>query len=263
MNKNKVLFCLGILFLILPFGLKYADGKRQQNFVATYELEVENVDRSKLTECMEEAELYNEELYKYDRFNNEVYEEQLNLFGNGVKGSIEIPKINLKLPIYHGTEEEILTNGIGHLKESSLPVAGVNVHSILTGHRGLPEAELFTRLDELEKEDVFFLNICDKKHTYVVCDVQVVRPEDVEILEIQPEKSLVSLVTCTPYGINTHRLVVTGAYQEEIEIEETEIEVNTFSKRDIFFVALPVGLLAIGIVRYVRKRGERNETRKC
>ena len=114
---------------------------------------------------------------------------------------------------------------------------------------------------QMEKEDVFFLNICDKKHTYVVCDVQVVRPEDVEILEIQPEKSLVSLVTCTPYGINTHRLVVTGAYQEEIE--DTEIEVNTFSKRDIFFVALPVGLLAIGIVKCMRKRGERNEARKC
>ena len=251
---NRALFFSGILLLLLPLGLKFYGNQRQQEFVFTYESEIEKTDESKLELELEEAFKYNETLYLTDEFHEEDYEEQLNLFGNGVMGSIEIPKIHLKLPVYHGTEEEILTNGIGHLKESSLPVQGENTHSILTGHRGLPEAELFTRLDEMEKSDFFYLNICGQKFTYRVCDIQVVKPEEVEILEIQPGRSLVSLITCTPYGINTHRLVVTGEYFEELEPEAAEN--SCVSTRDIVFLAIPALLLGIGMVYYLRKRGQ-------
>lgn len=249
---NKALFVGGMLLLLLPIGLRFWEDKSQHDFVATYEKELEEIDMSKLDKCLEEAYLYNESLYLTGKAEEEEYEKQLNVFDNGIMGSIEIPKINLKLPIYHGTEEEILTNGVGHLKESSLPIGGQNSHGVLTGHRGLPNAQLFTRLDELEEEDIFLLHVCGKQIMFRVTNIQIVRPEDVEILEIQPGKELVSLVTCTPYGINTHRLVVTGErYEETVKVEE--IEVNVVSKRDIIFLALPILLLGMGIVIHRRK----------
>ena len=233
--------------------MKFWGNHRQQEFVSTFEKEMEKMDTTKLETSLENAAAYNERLYLTDEFQEEEYEKQLNVFGNGVMGSVEIPRIDVKLPVYHGTEEEILTNGIGHLKESSLPVHGENCHSILTGHRGLPEAELFTRLDELKIEDVFYVNICGERFSYRVCDVQVVKPEEVEILEIQPGRSLVSLITCTPYGINTHRLVVTGEYFEELEPEV--VEVKQVANRDILFLTIPVVLFAAGIYFHLRKRG--------
>lgn len=252
---NKIVFFLGILLLLLPFGLKYIENNNQQDFIATYEKEVKSMESEKLKSTIEKAVLYNENLYLTDEFESETYEKQLNIVGNGVMGSIEIPKINLKLPIYHGTEEEILTNGVGHLKESSLPVPGENVHGILTGHRGLPDAQLFTRLDEMKKEDIFCIHICGESFWYKVCEIQVVKPEEVEILEIQPGRSLISLITCTPYGINTHRLVVMGEYYEEPQVEE--VEVDRISNRDVLFLLIPVVLCAIGKARAL------NETRKC
>lgn len=252
---NRTLFTLGILLLLLPFGLKFYGNHRQQEFVSTYEREVEKIEGSKLQSILEAAYTYNEELYLSDEFHEEEYESQLNMFGNGVMGSVEIPKIDVKLPVYHGTEEEILTNGIGHLKESSLPVKGENCHSVLTGHRGLPEAQLFTRLDEIEMSDMFYLNICGEQFSYRVCDVQIVKPEDVEILEIQPGRSLVSLITCTPYGINTHRLVVTGEYLEEIEVEKEDVD--HLADGDIIFLVLLLLLVGIGCVYHFRKRGSK------
>ena len=131
---NKALFIGGMLLLLLPLGLRFWEEKSQHDFVATYEKEFEEMDLSKLEICLEEAYLYNESLYLTGKAEEEEYEKQLNVFDNGIMGSIEIPKINLKLPVYHGTEEEILTNGIGHLKESSLPIGGENTHGDLTGH---------------------------------------------------------------------------------------------------------------------------------
>ena len=196
--------------MLLPIILKFWNERKQVDFVSTYEKSIEEIDISKLVQCLESAHQYNQTLYLTGKVDDELYEKQLNLFENGIMGSIEIPKIHLKLPVYHGTEEEVLTNGIGHLKESSLPIGDENSHSILTGHRGLPEAKLFTRLDELTEGDVFYITVCNKKISFQVTKIQVIRPEEVEVLEIQPGKGLVSLVTCTPYGINTHRLVVTG-----------------------------------------------------
>ena len=212
---NKILFYGGILLLLLPVGLKLVARIQHREVIYTYEKEVEEIEDEKLEKCLEEARQYNDTLYLTSCFQEERYQEQLNLFGNGIMGYIEIPKIDLKLPIYHGTEEEILTNGIGHLKESSLPIGGENTHGILTGHRGLPNAQLFTRLDELKEDDMFYITICSKKFEYCVIKIQTIRPEEVDVLSIEPGKEWISLVTCTPYGINTHRLVVTGELIKE------------------------------------------------
>lgn len=132
------------------------------------------------------------------------------VYDPSVIGSIEIPDIDVNLPVYQGSTEEILMKGIGCMVESSPPGGGENTHSILAGHRGLPNAAMFLRLNELKEGDVFFLYISGQKLIYEVCKIQVIRPEETETLQVQEGKDLVSLVTCTPYGINTHRLVVTG-----------------------------------------------------
>ena len=128
---------------------------------------------------------------------------------------LEIPEIDLELPIYHGTEEEILQKGVGHMTESDLPVGGESTHCLLAGHRGLPNALLFTRLNELEVGDEFVINLSGIRHAYVVCNISVIKPEDTRELGVQEGRDLISLITCTPYGINTHRLVVTGERKEE------------------------------------------------
>ncbi len=239
--------------MLLPIGLRFWNENEQSDFIATYEKELEEMDGLELKRCLEEAYQYNESFYLTATIDEDEYEKQMNLFGNGVMGSIEIPKINLKLPIYHGTEEEILTNGIGHLKESSLPIGSPNSHGVLTGHRGLPNAQLFTRLDELAEGDIFWINTCGEQILFQVSNIQVIKPEEVEVFAIQEGKELVSLVTCTPYGINTHRLVVTGERYEEIIVEETAENVDVISKRDLVFIAISILLIGVGVVLHRRK----------
>ena len=209
-----------LLLCIYPAFASLIDRKHQQNVIQTYQGNIEANSEEKLQEMLGEAERYNEMLWQTNGvligdieqgiLEEESYQSQLNLSGTSVMGTLSIPKINVDLPIYHGTEEEILANGVGHLQESSLPVGGENTHCILTGHRGLPNAKLFTRLDEMEQGDLFFLTVCGEKLAYEVTKIEIVHPEDVEGLRIQAEKDLVSLITCTPYGLNTKRLVVTG-----------------------------------------------------
>ena len=139
----------------------------------------------------------------------EHYETLLNVSQTGIMGTLSIPKINVELPIYHETEEEVLAAGAGHMEGTALPVGGENTRCVLTGHRGLPSSKLFTRLDEM-KEDLFFLDVCEKTFAYEVSEIEVIEPEDIQAIEPKRGEDLVSLVTCTPYGLNTHRLVVTG-----------------------------------------------------
>lgn len=148
------------------------------------------------------------------------YEEVLSLDGDGVMGFIEIPKIDVSLPIMHGTSEDVLAEGVGHIEQTALPIGGEGRHSVLTGHRGLPSAELFTRLDELEKGDEFYLHVLDETMAYRVDEINVVEPDELAELAAEPGLDLVTLVTCTPYAVNTHRLLVRGArvpYEEGAE----------------------------------------------
>ena len=166
-------------------------------------------------------------------------------------GSIEIPSINVNLPIYHGTSDEVLSAGVGHLNGSSLPIGGVNTKSILTAHRGLPSSKLFTRLDELVEGDLFFIRVLNETLAYKVNDIQVIEPEDVAGLEIEEGKDLVSLITCTPYGLNTHRLVVTGERTEYEPAIYENIESKNMSIREYVFLAIPFVFLTIIVGRRI------------
>ena len=224
---NRLFLSVGILCFLIPFLLQVADKKEQNLIIDTYKSEVENCEDDELLECFQNAIDYNAALFelKQSSVGKEVtlnYENQLNVTKTGMMGHIEIPKINVSLPVFHGTSEEILSTGVGHLEGSSLPVGGENTHAVLTGHCGLPSAELFTRLDELQNEDYFILHICNRDLMYKVISVQIVKPDQVEVIEIEKSKDLVSLITCTPYGINTHRLVVTGERVDRVEEIETE-----------------------------------------
>lgn len=269
-NKSKkkriraILFIAGLLLCAYPLIASVMDQNYQQSVIKTYQSEMNQTSDAKVQEAKKEAIRYNEMLWQtngiiVDNMEQEIlgeesYQKQLNLSGTGMMGTISIPKINVNLPIYHGVEEEVLVNGVGHLPESSLPVGGGNTHCILTGHRGLPNAKLFTRLDEMETGDLFFLTICGEKLAYQVTEIEIIHPEDVEGLGIQAEKDLVSLITCTPYGLNTKRLVVTGERTRYIEKQEQEIEPGSMSFRELVFTALPFLYLAIGIGSVVAKK---------
>ncbi len=254
---NKILFLLGTLLLVLPFVLKLWDSRQQEDLIATYEQNVTKQDTGVLEQGMISAENYNRQLFESGIINQECYESELNLFGNGMMGSIEIPKISLKLPIYHGIKEEVLSRGVGHLRESSLPIGGINSHSVLAGHRGLPNAQLFTRLDELEEDDVFFIRVSNRTCSYRVKRISIVKPEETEELKIQKGEDLVSLVTCTPYGINTHRLIVTGERIAEEETIEENRKVHWISKRDVCFLMVPVLFFGGIFLRKWKKGGSR------
>lgn len=250
---NKILFFIGVALLVVPIGIRFVISGKQKELVTTYENQWEQTEESEMEACLDKARLYNERLFKEGLFVREQYEEQLDILGNGVMCSLEIPKINLKLPVHHGTEEEVLSSSIGHLKESSLPIGGVNSHCVLSGHRGLPNAELFTRLDELEKGDLFFTYVCNQRLGYQVSDIQVVESDNAECVRIQEGKDLISLVTCTPYGINTHRLVVTGKRIHNWEVEDEEMIVQEVSNRDKLYLLIPAIFIVTAFFKKMRK----------
>ena len=262
---NKFFLTIGILCFLIPFALQAVDRKEQLHIIESYEKELEVLDSEEIDAVIERARLYNQTLYELQiaslsgeslKLDSDMdYEAQLNLSGTGMMGYIQIPKIDVKLPIYHGTSEDVLANGVGHLKGSSFPVGGTNSHSVLTGHRGLPSAELFTRLDEMEKGDTFFVSVGNQTLVYEVVSLQVVKPEEVSGIEIEAERDLVSLVTCTPYGINTHRLIVTG--ERIVSEDETEImneAGNSADSRIPYWILIPSAIVAMILIVVARKR---------
>lgn len=180
-----------------------------------YQHAMNQLDAKEKEQNLKMAQEYNKRLYQKRTGDYEEYLGILSMTDEGVMGCVEIPKINVYLPIYHGTSEEILEKGAGHVYGTSFPVSGEDTHSVIVGHRGLPTAEIFKQLDELKEGDLFYIHVLGERLTYQVREIQIVKPEDSSVLEIQTGKSLVSLITCTPYGINTHRLVVTGEKMEE------------------------------------------------
>lgn len=179
--------------------------------------ELSEMDYQKLAA---EAREYNENLLtRPDRYHptkaeSDWYNRLLNITKDGMMGYIEIPSIKVSLPIYHRTDDVVLQTAIGHLEGSSLPIGGPSTHAILSGHRGLPSAHLFTDLDLMEIGDVFYINVLGEKHEYVIDDIRIVLPYEMQYLEIEPGQDYCTLVTCTPYGVNTHRLLVRGARTE-------------------------------------------------
>ena len=215
-----IMFLLGSLIFFYPTISNYVANKQFQSAIGNYKEKVQEISKKDLSSEYEKAVEYNNALNGTDIHDPFVpgsgyvlpdnYEDVLNIDGNGIMGYIEIPKISLSLPIYHGSSEETLDNGVGHLETTALPIGGEGNNPILTGHRGLPRAELFTRLDEIKKGDLIYLHVLNDDLAYKVDNINVILPDDVSTLQAVPGKDMVTLITCTPYGINTHRLVVQG-----------------------------------------------------
>lgn len=206
----------GLSLLLYPTVSDYWNSLHQSRAIATYSEAVAEIDDNNYETLWEEAKEYNERLkekknrWYMDDEERKEYESLIDVSGNGIIGYIEIPKISVALPIYHGTDEGVLQIAIGHIEGSSLPVGGAGTHCVLSGHRGLPSAKLFTNLDELVIGDEFVIRVLDETLTYEVDQIRIVEPGDLSDLEIEEGKDLCTLVTCTPYGINTHRLLVRG-----------------------------------------------------
>ena len=209
-------FFIGALLLLYPSICDFWNSFHQSRAIARYAEQVADLDENAYDRLWEDARIYNKTLG--DRMNRFVMAEEqkkayaalLNIADNGVMGYIEIPKVRCNLPIYHGTDEAVLQVATGHVPRSSLPVGGVSTHCVLSGHRGLPSAKLFTNLDELETGDVFMLRVLDETLTYEVDQIRTVLPNELGDLAIVEGEDYCTLVTCTPYGINSHRLLVRG-----------------------------------------------------
>ena len=249
---RNLLFWAGFLICIFPVISNIVERQRQADAVATYRQTMEKEDEKEIEEKWRQANEYNEMLFQakggiVEETEEKKYEELLNIHGTDIMGSLEIPKIQVELPIYHGTADEVLSNGIGHLEGTSLPIGGENTHSVLTGHRGLPSSKLLVRLDEMKIGDLFFIHTYKEVMAYKVEDIMVVKPEDTAWMEIKAEKDLVSLVTCTPFGINSHRLIVTGHRVDYKEKEYIKIKPQIPSVREIIVTVFPI-LFVVSIV---------------
>lgn len=268
-----LIFLVGLGFISYPTVSNLWNQAHQSRAIATYSKQVEKLDDSENKKMLKAARKYNKSLlkksdhWKLSKKDKKKYESLLDVSGTGIMGYIEVPKIDCSLPIYHGTDEGALQIAIGHLEGSSLPVGGKSTHCVLSGHRGLPSARLFTDLDQLEEGDIFILNILGRKLAYEVDQIKVVLPEEMSDLEIEEGKDLCTLVTCTPYGINTHRLLVRGHRTKYVEkkVEEEQKKVQT-KKTDIrLMIAGGTGVLILLIIIIVivikRRRKRRNQQR--
>lgn len=262
-----LIFLAGLGFLLYPTVSNLWNRAHQSRAIATYTKQVEKLDDSQNKEMLKAARKYNKSLlkksdhWKLSKKGKKKYESLLDVSGTGIMGYIEVPKIDCSLPIYHGTDEGALQIAIGHLEGSSLPVGGKSTHCVLSGHRGLPSARLFTDLDQMEEGDIFVLNVLGRKLAYEVDQIKVVLPDEMSDLEIVHGKDLCTLVTCTPYGINTHRLLVRGHRTKYIE--ETVVRVQKEAEKKETGIWLLAGggsvfLIIIIIVVVKRRRKRRN-----
>lgn len=256
-----LIFFAGLSLLIYPSFSNWWNQNRVTTVIANYDSLVSKVDNSRLDTVKEDANVYNRELAEkgvtfkeLDETEKERYDNLLNVSGTGIMGYIEIPMIKCYLPIYHGTDEGVLQVAVGHLEWSSLPVGGESTHTVLSGHRGLPSARLFTDIDQLREGDLFYLNILGDTLTYEVDQILTVLPADVDSLQISKGQDYCTLVTCTPYGVNSHRLLVRG-HRIETEKEAAVVRVTADalqidSKLVAIVVAVPI-LLFLLVVLFV------------
>lgn len=257
--------------LLYPTASDYWNSLHQTRAIATYAEAVSEVDDTDYKQMISDAMAYNSRLAESsDRWNmtdeeRDEYESLLDVNGTGIIGYVEIPSINVSLPIYHGTDEAVLEIAIGHIEGSSLPVGGAGTHTVLSGHRGLPSAKLFTDIDELVVGDEFYIRVLDETLTYEVDQIRIVEPDDLSDLAIEEDKDLCTLVTCTPYGINSHRLLVSGhrvATKESAEsIRVTADAIQIDPKLIAPAVAIPIllFLLIVLIIQGHRKRSYKKQ----
>ena len=236
-NKTNLLLILiliaGLSLLIYPSFSDYWNSFTQSQVIVDYTKQIDNLDEEKYDRILSEARAYNEKLigrrnpYLLSDEQKAEYDELLDISGIGIMGYIEIPSINCTLPVYHGTDDSVLQIAVGHLEWSSLPVGGKGTHCVLSGHRGLPSAKLFTDLDKVVVGDIFILRVLDEVFTYEVDSIMIVEPHETDSLLIEKEKDYCTLITCTPYAINTHRILVRG---ERVENPEESKNIRVVSE---------------------------------
>ncbi len=245
----KIIFLIGISLLLYPTIGSIINKYLQLKAIDKYAETIYVINKEDSLKYYDEAISYNEEVYirqkedhRYDL--GKQYENVLKFDSTGIMGYIEIPKANIKLPIYHGVDDSVLQKGVGHVRESSLPIGTNNQNSLLMGHSGLPASKIFTNLEKIKLDDYLKITVLDNKLYYKIVEIKVIEPKDlIDELAIQEGKDLVTLVTCTPYGVNSHRLIISGERTLEIPKENEE---NTTSKSFLVLVIIAsLGLLLI------------------
>ncbi len=251
-----LIFIVGLSLLLYPMVSNFYNEYKNSLLIDNYIESSADMGQEKKEKVLEDARTYNKYMYEPEKLAELglSYESCLNMYENGIMGFIEIPKISVSLAVYHTTDDALLQDAIGHVEESSLPVGGTNTHAVLAGHRGLPSAKLLTNIDRLKLGDTFYIHVVDEVLQYTVDDISVVEPDDTSKLKIENGKDLVTLVTCTPYGINSHRLLVRGCRTESTSFEYNGKVLNVsddISHIDpIYLVPISLVLLscAVGII---------------
>ena len=262
-----LILVVGLSLMLYPSFSNWWNEAHQSRAIAAYSQEVSKLDENRYDELWQQAREYNRSLvgrenaYLLDDSQKAEYERLLDVSGMGIMGYIEIPSLKVSLPIYHGTEESVLQVAVGHLEWTSLPVGGESTHCVLSGHRGLPSAKLFTDLDRLVVGDRFRLGVLDQVLTYEVDQILIVEPQDTEALLIEEGKDLCTLVACTPYGINTHRLLVRGHRVEtekdakNVRVTSDAIQIEPYLVAPV--VAAPILLVLLLGLLIPRRRNKR------
>ena len=259
-----VLVAGGAALLLYPTVSDFINSKHLAAEISRYNEIYVNTDTAKRGQMIESAEQYNEYLKEgkasfFDPSGVPGYNDTLNITGTGIMGYIDIDKIGVELPVYHGVDDGVLQIGVGHIEGSSLPVGGQGTHCVLSGHRGLPTARLFTDLDRMEIGDRFRITVLDRVVTYEVDQIRTVLPEDVSELAIEDGKDYCTLVTCTPYGINTHRLLVRGTRVENakntpgIFVSGEAFKVNSITVATVMAIPAFIAIVVITVVTERRK----------
>lgn len=262
---------IGLSLLLYPSISDFWNSQNQSRAIAVYSEQVAQIDEDRYDELWSAALEYNQSLlerpnsFVLSEEQKEKYEALLDVGGNGVMGYIEIPSIDVSLPIYHGTDEAVLQIAVGHLEWTSLPVGGESSHCVISGHRGLPSAKLFTDLDKLSEGDIFIFRVLDEVLTYEVDQIRIVEPQDIDTLLIEEGKDLCTLVTCTPYGINSHRLLVRG-HRIENTPETISIRVTADAMQIEPLIVAPIVAIPLLIMMLIlllsRGSGEKKKKRK-
>ena len=276
-----IIFLAGLSLLLYPFVANQWNNYRQKQLISSYEQTVSQKEASNGIDYdaeLKKAEAYNEALLPSilpDSFaiadaseEDQTYMNTLNIAGDEMMGIVEIPKIDIKLPIYHTTKEDVLKQAAGHLEGSSLPIGGKSTHSVISAHRGLPSASLFTDLDQLKKGDHFLIHVLNKTLCYEVDKISVVKPEETSSLAVEEGEDLVTLLTCTPYGVNTERLLVRGhrVPYEEQKVADEKTPLSGISLHTNYLLWVIIGLVITTIfilVLYLKEKKlqkKKNET---
>lgn len=263
--------------LLYPTFSSYLNEKNSSKVVSNYDAESVKLSNAEKEQMLADARAYNQEMLgnidlidPFSQTNTEIderYQNLLNVDGSGMMGYIRIPKIKVELPIYHGTSETVLQAGVGHFWGTSLPVGGESTHTVLTGHRGLPTKTLFTNMDKLKVGDIFYIKVLGETLAYKIDQILTVLPEETEALSIEPGQDYATLVTCTPYAINTHRLLVRGEripYEEAIkEVPDQNIKPELSFTAKVLIITIVVILIGlIAMIIYSKRNLKKKKRRK-